>query len=257
MIDIHAHILPGMDDGAEDLQDTLEMARMAVENGTMVMVATPHCNLPGIYDNYYDENYIETFRRVKRALQEHEIPLTLLPGLEVFATPDLPELIREGLIQTINGSRYLLLEFPFEEESEYVNAILDDVMKMGLCPVVAHAERYEFVQKGPGIVDQWKEKGILIQVNKASLMGKFGRAAYHAAHLMMRRFQVDVIASDCHRPYMRTPMMEDVYLSLARKYPEVYLAALFEENPEKICRNEAVTSFAAAHGLQFDGKHRI
>ena len=119
MIDIHAHILPGMDDGAEDLQDTLEMARMAVDNGTTVMVATPHCNLPGIYDNYFDKNYKDTFQRVVRALEEHNIPLTLLPGLEVFATPDLPELIADGAVQTINGSRYLLIEFPFEEEVEY------------------------------------------------------------------------------------------------------------------------------------------
>ena len=245
MIDIHAHILPGMDDGAEDLQDTLEMARMAVENGTMVMVATPHCNLPGIYDNYFDKNYKDTFQRVVWALEEHNIPLTLLPGLEVFATPDLPELIADGLVQTINGSRYLLVEFPFEEEAEYVDTILDDVLAMGICPVIAHAERYEFVQKSPGIIDRWKQKGMLIQVNKASFMGKFGRSAYNTAHMMMRRFQVDVIASDCHRPYMRTPIMEDVYMSLARKYPRQYLELLFEKNPGKICQDEPVVPFSA------------
>ena len=245
MIDIHAHILPGLDDGAEDMQDTLEMARMAVENGIMVMVATPHCNIPGVYNNYYDENYKQTFNRVRRALKGNDIPLILLPGLEVFATPDLPQLIKEGKIETINGSRYMLIEFPFEEDEDYVEPILDAVMDMGIFPVIAHAERYELVQKNPGIIDRWKQRGILIQVNKASLVGKFGRHSYNVAHLMMKRFQVDVIASDCHRPYMRTPAMMDVYETLERKYPIEYLKAVFEENSDRICSNKDVVDFTA------------
>ena len=245
MIDIHAHILPGVDDGAEDMQDTLEMARMAVENGIMVMVATPHCNIPGAYDNYYDEKYKETFKRVEEELEAHGIPLILLPGMEVFATPDLPELLKQGKIQSINGSRYLLLELPFDEDEEYADDILKDVLDMGICPVIAHAERYECVQRNPGLIDRWIKQGILIQVNKASLLGKFGRGAYNAAHMMMRRFQVSVIASDCHRPYMRTPIMMDVYEDLARKYPRDYLEVVFNENPGRFCHNEPVIEFTA------------
>ena len=106
MIDIHAHILPGMDDGAEDLQDALEMAKIAVENGITSMVATPHCNIPGVYDNYLDKRFADIYKRVCDALEAHEIPLQLLPGMEVFATPDLPELLKTGKILTLNGSPY-------------------------------------------------------------------------------------------------------------------------------------------------------
>ena len=243
MIDIHAHILPGIDDGAEDLQDTIEMARMAVASGITTMVATPHCNIPGIYDNYYNENYIRLFNRIKSILEDLDIPLTLLPGFEAFATPDLPLLIKDGMVQTINGGKYLLVEFPFEEDEIYVEPILDDILKMGICPVVAHAERYELVQKKPEIIQKWKNKGILIQVNKASLVGKFGRHSYNAAHMMMKKYQVDVIASDCHRPYMRTPIMADVYKELLDKYPKSYLDVVFNDNPDKICHNELVESY--------------
>lgn len=240
MIDIHAHILPGMDDGAEDLQDALEMAKIAVENGITVMVATPHCNIPGVYDNYFDRRFADIYKRVRSALEDHEIPLKLLPGMEVFATPDLPELLEQRKILTINGSKYLLVEFSFEEDLQYVESILDSILGAGLRPIVAHAERYECVQKNLFVLEKWKKRGILIQVNKGSLTGRFGKFSYNAAHSMMQKRQVDVIASDCHSPHYRTPVMMDVYDSLQKKYPKEYLEILFNENPRRICSNQDV-----------------
>lgn len=240
MIDIHAHILPGMDDGAEDLQDALEMAKIAVENGITVMVATPHCNIPGVYDNYFDRRFADIYKRVRSALEDHEIPLKLLPGMEVFATPDLPELLEQRKILTINGSKYLLVEFSFEEDLQYVEGILDSILGAGLRPIVAHAERYECVQKNLFVLEKWKKRGILIQVNKGSLTGRFGKFSYNAAHSMMQKRQVDVIASDCHSPHYRTPVMMDVYDSLQKKYPKEYLEILFNENPRRICSNKDV-----------------
>ena len=116
MIDLHSHILPEQDDGAQSLRDSLEMARMAVESGVTAMVATPHCNIPGVYDNYYDTKFEENYQRVCNALEAEGIPLQLLCGMEVFATPDLPEMLAEGKLLTLNNSRYLLVEFPFEED---------------------------------------------------------------------------------------------------------------------------------------------
>lgn len=240
MIDIHAHILPGMDDGAEDMQDTIEMAKIAVESGVTAMVATPHCNIPGIYDNYNDEKFYETYERVCRELQARDIPLQLFHGMEVFATPDLPQLLKEKKIFTINGGNYLLVEFPFDEDLEYVESILDDILDEGLRPVVAHAERYEFVQRNLFVLDQWRKRGVVIQVNKGSLLGRFGRYSYDAAHYMMRKGLADVIASDCHRPYRRTPVMIEAYDRLLEKYSKEYLDVLFTENPKRICKGEEV-----------------
>ena len=93
MIDIHAHILPGIDDGAEDMYDTLEMARMAADSGVDKIIATPHCNIPGMYGNYFGKEYIDRYESVVRAVREEKIPIEILPGMEVFSTEDLPELI--------------------------------------------------------------------------------------------------------------------------------------------------------------------
>lgn len=247
MIDIHAHILPGLDDGANDLQDTLEMAQMAVDSGVRGIVATPHCNQPGIYDNYYGNEYIETFRRVSKALKEYDIPLQLYPAMEVFVTSELPKLLADGKILTINGGHYILVEFDFGEDPDYVNRMLDEIYRLGLKPVIAHPERYEFVQENPQIVYSWRQRGYQVQVNKGSFTGRFGRRAYHTAYRLLSHNLVTAVASDCHSPHQRTPYMRDAYQELAKEYSRDYLNVLFRENPVRICQDEPVFSFKMRH----------
>lgn len=243
MVDIHAHILPGIDDGAADLYDTLEMAKIAVENGVTAMVATPHCNIPGMFNNYYCEDYIELFQETERALEEAGIPLTLYSGMEVFVTSDVPSLLSQGKLLTINGGHYMLVEFAFEEEADYANDMLKRISELGIRPVVAHPERYRFVQDDPQIVYRWRKKGYLVQMNKGSLMGRFGRRTCKTAHRLLSHNLVSVIASDTHSPYQRTPYLLDAYEELAEDYSERYLKVLFEENPMRICQDEPTIRF--------------
>lgn len=165
MIDIHAHILPGIDDGAEDMYDTLEMARMAADSGVDKIIATPHCNIPGMYGNYFGREYIDRYESVVRAVRK-KIPIEILPGMEVFSTEDLPELIVNHKIMPLNQSRYILMEFAFDEDPEFAEAILKRVEEVGARPVIAHAERYEFIQDYPQIAYRWFRKGYVIQANK-------------------------------------------------------------------------------------------
>ena len=146
MIDIHAHILPGIDDGAEDVYDTLEMARMAADSGVDKIIATPHCNIPGMYGNYFGREYIDRYESVVRAVRKEKIPIEILPGMEVFSTEDLPELIVNHKIMPLNQSRYILMEFAFDEDPEFADSILKRAEEVGARPVIAHAERYEFIQ---------------------------------------------------------------------------------------------------------------
>ena len=95
MVDIHTHILPGVDDGAADIYDSIEMASLAYEFGTKVIVATPHCNIPGEYDNYFGDNYVRSFQKTKEIIQREQPGITLLAGMEVFTTEDLPRLLTE------------------------------------------------------------------------------------------------------------------------------------------------------------------
>lgn len=245
MIDIHSHILPGLDDGAQDIYDTLEMVQLAARSGITAMVATPHCNIPGGYENYFSDKYVETIEQVRAAVHEEELPVQILPGMEAFATPDLPEVIRDGKIMTLNQSRYLLVEFNFGEDPEFAELITQEVQKCGVIPVIAHPERYEFVQNDPNIVYRWRKAGYPIQVNKGSFQGKFGRRAANAAYLLMDHHLVSVVASDAHSPYQRTPYMAEAFEELLQEYPEEYLQMVFAENPRRICQNEPILSYRA------------
>ena len=245
MIDIHSHILPGLDDGAQDIYDTLEMVSLAADSGITAMVATPHCNIPGSYKNYFGDEYIHTIQKVREAVHAEGIPVNILPGVEAFGTPELPKLLQEGKIMPLNQSRYLLVEFGFGEDSAYVNRIIEELCALKVIPVIAHAERYEFVQKNPELVYEWRKSGYPIQINKGSFQGKFGRRAADTAYLLLNHHLVSVVASDAHSPYQRTPYMADVYEELLMEYPEKYLEMIFSENPRRICENEPILGLRA------------
>ena len=235
MVDIHTHILPGLDDGAADIYDTIEMAELAYESGTTVIVATPHCNLPGLYANYFGREYSSTFIRTQEILKQEQPGITLMPGMEVFATEDVPRLLTEGKIFPINRTRYVLLEFDFGEDPDFASELLRRVKELRARPVVAHPERYEFVQDDPSVVYEWKRKGYEIQVNKGSFLGRFGRKAQDAAYALLNHNLVTAVASDAHSPMQRTTCMSDAYGHLLQSYPKDYLDALFTENPRYIC----------------------
>lgn len=245
MIDIHSHILPGVDDGAQDMYDTLEMVSLAAQSGITAMIATPHCNVPGGYKNYFNDEYRKAVQQVREAVHSEGLPVRILPGAEVFGTADLPRLLQDGKIMTLNGSRYLLVEFAFDEKPEFVQKILDEVIELKAIPVIAHAERYEFVQRDTELVYRWRKRGLPIQINKGSFQGKFGKSAADTAYLLLNHHLVSVVASDAHSPYMRTPYMADVYGELLTEYPEEYLEMIFQENPHRICQNKPILGLKA------------
>lgn len=241
MIDIHAHILPGIDDGAGDIYDTLEMARIAAESGVHTIVATPHCNIPGVFNNYFGDAYVDLFRNTEKAIKNEGIDVQLCPGMEVFATADLPQLLTDGKIMTLNQSRYLLVEFSFDEDPGFVMHILDKIVETGVKPVIAHAERYEFVQDDPSIAWLMRNREYAIQINKGSILGKFGRRAWDAAWKLLDHNLVSAVASDAHSPFQRTPYLRNAYEELENEVSDVYRTALFEQNPANICNDKPVT----------------
>lgn len=235
MIDIHTHILPGIDDGSQDIEESLEMARMAAECGVRTMIATPHCNLGGSMDNYYNSSWQRIFDRTAAAIRAEGIPLTLLAGMEVFATFDLPSLLREGKLLTLNRSSYLLVEFDFEEEEGFARAILEKLVDMRLIPVIAHGERYHFMQDMPELAELFRKMGCRIQVNRGSFQGRFGPDAERTAYELMDRQQIWAVASDAHGALRRTPVLDEVRQELLDSYPRQQVHALFDTNPRILC----------------------
>lgn len=238
MIDIHTHILPGIDDGAVDIFDTIEMVRMAAASGVKAIVATPHCNIPGMFDNYFGKQYIERYTMATEAVKKEGIPVKILPGMEVFATEDLPDLITAGKIMPINQSRYILVEFPFDVEPEVVFDILKRMKAVGAIPVVAHAERYHFVQDNPHFCYQMRKRSYAIQVNKGSFEGRFGKLARKTAYRMLSHNMISVIASDAHGYRERTPYLKTAYEKLVEERSAKYMDVLFKHNPARICENK-------------------
>ena len=240
MIDIHSHILPGLDDGSRDIYETIEMLTMAAKSGVTDMIATPHCNIQGTFDNYYSNEYVQTFRDVEKAVRELGFPLRVYPGAEVFVTEDLPELMSGGKILTLNGGHYMLLEFAFDDTLEFANDMLEKVSAMGIRPVIAHPERYVFLQQRPRTAYEWCEKGYVLQCNKGSFTGRFGKRCAVVAYEMLGQNLVSVIASDAHSSSRRTPVLMDTYEELLDGFATDYLDILFEENPRRILQDKPV-----------------
>lgn len=232
MIDLHSHILPELDDGSQSLQESLAMARMAVDSGVTAMAATPHCA------DARAREVFESWKLLRQALKENRIPLKLFPGMEIFGTEDTLQLLKEGKLFTLNGSRYPLIEFSFHSGGERETRILRSLCKAGLRPIVAHPERYSYIQYDPEILNRWYRMGCFMQVNRGSLLGRFGSHAQEMAIELVERKFVAVVASDAHSPQVRTPWMEDVQQLLSRDFSPAYARTLLQENPSRILKDD-------------------
>ena len=153
MIDIHSHILFGVDDGAGNAEDSLIMAETAAENGVKQMIMTPHCCEADGFANFNTAELLTRFDSMRAMMKENERPLKLYNGMEVFSTPRLGEQIDEGKLLTLAGSKYLLIEFAFGETDEFMERSLQTVFERGLIPVIAHPERYYFIQDEPAFLE--------------------------------------------------------------------------------------------------------
>lgn len=238
MIDLHTHILPGLDDGSPDLETSVLMAAVAAESGVTHLVATPHSNQRGAFENYASTALQVRFDCLRTAVHEAGIPLELSLGMEIFGTGDVLQLLHDGRLLTLGGGRYLLIEFGFHEDPLRIERLLDALLADGYWPVVAHPERYYGLQRMPNYLYDWANRGIVLQVNKGSLFGRFGRGAQALAAAMLERGLVGCVASDAHGPDVRTPDLAGAWDYLAERCSEELARCLLEDNPGRILRSE-------------------
>lgn len=243
MVDIHCHVLFGVDDGSADLNESIEMMRIAREGGTDSVFATPHCNIPGSVRNYWREELSNRLKRLNTALLQEGIGVKVYSGQEIFATPETASLLDNGSLITLNSSRYALIEFDFEEYSVEAYAILQSVVSCGYVPIVAHPERYGFVYEEEDAARRLKDIGCLLQINKGSLKGSFGTRARKNAYRLLDAELADFIASDAHGPYVRTPFLADARDAVADIYSEDYAELLFNVNPLCVLNNKEIYGF--------------
>lgn len=240
MIDIHSHILYGVDDGSDDIETSMEMARIAAQNGVKTIVATPH------YIRYDLEQDVGLLRSriadFNIALKESEINIEVLSGMEVYITPDLIELIEQKKILTINNTRYLLLELPLNSMPNYVEDIIYNLRLDGYTPVLAHPERNMIITKQPDKIKRLINLGAIVQCNAGSIRGRFGSNIKDTAQYMVKQKLVHVVASDCHGVKRRTPRLTKAYTIVEELVGQEYADKVFKSNPSKIVNDMEIES---------------
>lgn len=251
MIDLHAHILPGLDDGSQVMEDSLMMAELALEGGVDTLVVTPHSNQEGRFENYNQKALKDVYEEFVRTLKEENIPLKVFQGMEIMASYDVCDKIMNNRVIGLNHSSYYLIEFPFDEDPYLIGSCLQEILEIGKVPLIAHPERYFCAQKCPMFIFEWLKMGCLTQMNRGSLFGKFGRHTKHLAELMMEYDLVTCVASDAHSPYVRTTFMGDVREYLADRYGEERMYRLLEGNPGRILYDQRIP----VHGSPMRKRH--
>lgn len=238
LCDIHTHVLPGVDDGAPHLEYALQMLENAAASDVAWLAVTPHCNVPHRRSNYLDEDLKQRFLQLKQAAAE--IPVHLVLGAEVRVTEDLPALLAQGCIPTLNGGRYLLTEFEMDAAEAVFLPTLQAILGEGYIPLVAHPERYAAVCRRPRIVEEWLDCGCHLQLTGGSILGAYGKTVQHTAHTLLRRDLVACVASDAHGIHGRSNYLLDVYDHLFVHYSKAYADCLMYTNPLRICRDETL-----------------
>lgn len=242
MIDIHAHIIPGVDDGSQDIGTSILMAETAVESGVSAIIATPHCNLRGTFENHVSDSLLRKMDNFRNEIEKENINLDIAFGMEVFCTGDVPRLLKEKRLLTLNGSRYVLVEFDFGMDASRMDRMLYSILDSGFVPIIAHPERYYDLQGQLELVADWLEEGMGIQINKGSIFGRFGREARGFSRAMLRYGLATCIASDAHGAESRTTDMTDIYDYIMTEYSVLEAERLLTENPMRIFNDKPLLS---------------
>lgn len=207
MIDLHCHILPGIDDGPTHLDVSLRMARCAVDDGITFTACTPHI-YPGLYEN--NRAGIEAAVAALRVeLAKAGIPLTLGTGADTHLAPDLVGGIRSGRVPTINGTRYLLLEPPHHVAPPRFAESVFELMAAGYVPVITHPERLSWIETHYSIFGDLVRQGAWMQLTAGSITGRFGKRPQYWAERMLDEGLVHIIATDSHHIDKRPPLLAE------------------------------------------------
>jgi protein-tyrosine phosphatase len=255
MLDLHCHMLPGIDDGATDLDMALAMARMAAADGIRTVACTPHI-YPGMYENTA-AGIRAAIAAFQAQLDATGIALRLVEGADVHLAPDLIESLRAGRVPTLAGSRYLLLEPPHHVAPPRFEDAVFELMTAGYVPVITHPERLTWVETHYDLFLRLVQRGAWMQITAGAITGRFGRRVQYWGERFVGEGQAHILATDAHHPQRRPPLLAEARDAAARLLGEVEAGYLVQTRPAGIVANEdpaglpphpaARRDFAATH----------
>ena len=236
MIDIHSHVLPMVDDGAQSVEMALDMLIQAYENGTDEIVLTPHYAIDYNYVNPKDK-IINLFHDLVRIVEHERIPIKLYLGTEYLMSSihSFREHVNE--IRTMNETRYLLIEFFFDVHQERMLELVDEVLNHHFIPIIAHAERFKCIQLSTSLAKELIDKGCVLQMNKGSILGEFGKYPQEAAYELLDQHYYSFVGSDTHHPIRRTANMKEAYRIVQHYYGTRYADDIFYFNAKDMLKD--------------------
>jgi protein-tyrosine phosphatase len=243
MIDLHCHILPGLDDGAERLEESVEMARAAEEDGIEKIVATPHL----FRDNlaYEDLSIIEEKKEeLNQALKTNNINVEIFAGAEVNISHHLLEQIRENRSYlTLHQSSFMFVEFPPDHVFSGVKELFFELMSEGITPIIAHPERNSVFIHHPGPLYELLQMGALAQANSGSFLGMYGSTVESAVLRLLQLNLIQFIGSDGHNSRSKAPRLSEAVKIAASLIGEERAKALVKENPQAVLDDQQIPDF--------------
>ncbi len=236
MIDIHSHIIPNVDDGARSVEETFNILKEAQGAGFTDVILTSHFLL-----NYYETNAQELIfwkEKLQEVLKNQGTKINLHSGMEIYITNQMEELLENKKILTLANSGYMLIELPLATNVKYFDYVVYYLEAKGIKPIIAHPERYKCVQKDPDIVEEYIEKGCLIQCNYGSIVNLYGREAEKTIKTLLKKNQVHFLGSDVHRENGTYLIIPDAIKKIRKIIGENKINELTTINPKKILQNE-------------------
>lgn len=219
----------------------MQMLRIAASNGTTDIVLTPHYLARDMRSGKMNKADLERIFGLFKEVAVQQFPkLSLYMGAEVFGVSNIDEVIADGQLITLNNTEYCLVEFGFQDHIQRAMGVLDTLAQHGYKPIVAHPERYQFIQNQPHDVFRLLDKGALLQVNHTSLEGLSGPAAQDVAMLMIENNLVMCISSDAHSTFQRTPDLSEAYEFISSAFSPEYAEDLFFNNPKAVLKGKRV-----------------
>lgn len=241
MIDLHCHILPGVDDGSRSIEESIAILKSAKMAGFDTICFTPHYAEP-MYLNNKKQNY-EILQQVETKVKEEELPIQLLLGNEVFITGNMEELLKNGEISTLADTKYLLIELPMYQElaKEVVQTMLDKVREQGYKVVIAHPERYTYVQENPEKLIEYFGENVIFQGNYGSIIGSYGKNAQKTIKELLENKEIHYLSSDTHHvDRCFYEKFDKIKKKLLKVIEEEYFDCLSEKNPRLVIENGAL-----------------
>lgn len=237
LIDVHNHSMPGVDDGSPDANTTFRMFQMAYQNGIRAIILTPHyrSSMP----DEITHNRYKAFRKALWIAEKVSPELKLYLGAELFYDSGLLEKLKNGRAPTLNGTRYVLVEFPVYAEYSYINHAVRELWGAGYYPILAHIERYEALRKKER-VEELIRLGAYIQVNADSVTGKAGLRTKWYLLQLIREDMVHLVGTDAHNMTKRPPQMEECAIYLQKKAGIKKKQQLCRKNARKVIEGEKI-----------------